>query len=239
MTLQEFSDNFDTLISSYMRFKDFDKKEQLDSIDFDEYEKSIFLTKAQEVIVESLYSGNNIYQEGFEQTEKLKRYLSILVKDIKLDKYLDKDVPVGMESFSKFFRLPSDLLYITQENLNIKTSDCYNNTNIMVTPVKQDYYQKQVNNPFRGLNTTRALRLDIGDNIVEIVCTNDINYYYVRYISKPSPIILVNLPNDLYINGINTATECKLNVFLHKNILEEAVKLALQSRGYYTDKNDK
>ena len=77
MTLQEFSDNFDTLISSYMRFKDFDKKEQLDSIDFDEYEKSIFLTKAQEVIVESLYSGNNIYQEGFEQTEKLKRYLSI------------------------------------------------------------------------------------------------------------------------------------------------------------------
>jgi hypothetical protein len=46
MTIEEFSENFDTLVSSYRRFKAFDGKEILDSIEFNEYEKSVFLTKA-------------------------------------------------------------------------------------------------------------------------------------------------------------------------------------------------
>ena len=36
MTIQEFSNQFDTLVSSYRRFKDFDNKESLDTIEFDE-----------------------------------------------------------------------------------------------------------------------------------------------------------------------------------------------------------
>ena len=44
MTVTEFSNEFDVLIDSYRRFKDFDNKENLDSLDFNEYEKSIFLT---------------------------------------------------------------------------------------------------------------------------------------------------------------------------------------------------
>ena len=51
MTLEEFSNGFDTLVNSYRRFKDFDKQEMLDSIEFDEYEKSFYLTKAQEEVV--------------------------------------------------------------------------------------------------------------------------------------------------------------------------------------------
>ena len=44
MTAEEFSNEFDTLVSSYRRFKDFDNKEGLDSlpkliIDFIEYLK--------------------------------------------------------------------------------------------------------------------------------------------------------------------------------------------------------
>ena len=64
MNVKEFSDGFDTLVSSYMRFKNFDKKEEIDSIEFDEYEKSLFLTNAQEEIVVNLYNGKNIYGEG-------------------------------------------------------------------------------------------------------------------------------------------------------------------------------
>jgi len=44
MTNQEFSNEFDTLVNSYRRFKDFDDREILDSIEFNEYEKSVFLT---------------------------------------------------------------------------------------------------------------------------------------------------------------------------------------------------
>ena len=59
MTVTEFSNEFDVLIDSYRRFKDFDNKENLDSLDFNEYEKSIFLTRAQEDIVTSFYNGLN------------------------------------------------------------------------------------------------------------------------------------------------------------------------------------
>lgn len=44
MTTEEFSNEFDTLVSSYRRFKDFDNQELLDSIEFDEFEKSFYLT---------------------------------------------------------------------------------------------------------------------------------------------------------------------------------------------------
>ena len=54
MTRLEFSNQFDTLVSSYRRFRDFDSKEPLDTIEFDELEKSQFLTKAQEEIIKNL-----------------------------------------------------------------------------------------------------------------------------------------------------------------------------------------
>ena len=62
MKREEFSNGFDVLVNSYKRFKDFDKQEFLDSIEFNEYEKSLFLTKAQEELVSSLYNGKNPYE---------------------------------------------------------------------------------------------------------------------------------------------------------------------------------
>lgn len=85
MTVQEFSDGFDTLVDSYRRFKDFDNKEELDSIDFNEYEKSVYLTKAQYEVVLSLYNGKNVSGDSFEKTEETRRYLSSLVKEAFLD----------------------------------------------------------------------------------------------------------------------------------------------------------
>ena len=83
MTVTEFSNEFDVLIDSYRRFKDFDNKENLDSLDFNEYEKSIFLTRAQEDIVTSFYNGLNYTQESFENSEEIRRYLDVLVKTVK------------------------------------------------------------------------------------------------------------------------------------------------------------
>jgi len=69
MILEEFSNQFDVLVNSYRRFKDFDDRELLDSVEFDEYEKSLYLTKAQEELVLSLYNGRNSSLQGFEETE--------------------------------------------------------------------------------------------------------------------------------------------------------------------------
>jgi len=80
MTCEEFSNEFDVLIDSYKRFKKFDSQEILDSIEFNEYEKSIFLTKAQEQVVISMYNGKNPFNDSFEKTEEIRTYLAALIK---------------------------------------------------------------------------------------------------------------------------------------------------------------
>ena len=77
MTTEEFSNEFDTILQSYSVQNEFG---QQNPIAFDEYEKSVFLTKAQEQIIITLYNGKNSSNESLEKTEELRRYLSNLIK---------------------------------------------------------------------------------------------------------------------------------------------------------------
>lgn len=233
MEREEFSNGFDVLVNSYKRFKDFDKQELLDSIEFNEYEKSLFLTKAQEELVTSLYNGKNPYGDSFESTEEIRRYLSNLIAE----KYLKpitntSGTPLGITSTSTFFTLPEDLWFITLESVVTSNSKCRNEVYIKVYPTKQDEYLSIKDNPFRGANDRRALRLDLSEGNVEIICKYMIDAYYVRYIKKVPPIILEDLPNELTIEGKNEASDCILHEALHQKILERAVQIALQSKGY-------
>ena len=97
-------------------------------------------------------------------------------------------------------------------------------------PISQDDYFRISSNPFRGSNKRRALRLDNGNGIVEIVSEYNIDRYLVRYIARPDPIILTDLPDNLSINKVSEKTECKLNPVIHRAILEKAVKLAILSK---------
>lgn len=237
MTTQEFSDAFDTLVSSYRRFKDFDNKEILDSIEFNEYEKSYFLTKAQDELVIALYNGRNVSGESFESTEELRRYLSNLVKEARLQPITNTSgLVIGIGSNSKFFTLPQDLWYITYEAVDIEGARCSALSPMDVYPVTQDDYNKTKRNPFRGANDRRALRLDLSDGVIEIVCKYIVKDYYVRYLRKPKPIVLVNMPNNLTIDGVGKKSECELHEALHQRILERAVIEALQSK--ITNNND-
>ena len=76
MTVEEFSNSFDTLLNSYALTPNFGEETSKQTIALDEYEKSVFLTKAQEEIVLGLYNGKNPYGDIFEGTEELRRYLS-------------------------------------------------------------------------------------------------------------------------------------------------------------------
>ena len=230
MTTEEFSNEFDILVDSYRRFKDFDNKEELDSLDFNEFEKSVFLTKAQEEIVSEFYNGKNPFKDSFEKTEEVRRFLSQLVRTYTTS---DKeDDYTGLSQKSIFFKLPDDLWFITYESVTITDSRlrCMDNTDILVVPITQDDYFRVSKNPFRNPNNRRALRLDIENNIVEIISEYNVSKYLIRYVSKPEPIILLDLPDELSINGISVKTECELNPVIHRAILERAVKLAIISR---------
>ena len=240
MTNQEFSNGFQTLVNSYQRFRDFDDKEPRDTIEFDEYEKSLYLTKAQEELVVSLYNGKNPFRESFEQTEEMRRYLSSLVEEKQLDPIQTSNgMPLGIDSKSKFFTLPDNLWFITYESVRISNGKCESHTSQDVYPVRQDEYHKIKKNPFRGANNRRALRLDLSENNVEIVSKYEVTQYYIRYIRKVKPIVLEDMPDELTVNGINRETECELHESLHQRILELAVSIALQSKGYTINNENK
>jgi hypothetical protein len=203
-------------------------------ITLDEYEKSVFLTKAQDELVIGLYSGRNDTGASFEETEELRRYLANLVKEDTLSPIENTaGSPLGMEgSNHQFFTLPSDLWFITYESVNTSGEKaCDNKTGMEVIPVTQDEYHTIKKNPFRGANNRRALRMDLGDGVIEIICKYSISSYYLRYLKEPRPIILVDvLPDGMQIKNKSEYSECELHEALHQRILDRAVMLALQSR---------
>lgn len=232
MTIQEFSDQFDTLLSSYAIQAQFGEETARQFVSLDEYEKSVFLTKAQRELVLSLYNGKNPYGESFEGTEEMRRYLSSLVGEKNLNPITNTaGTPLGLASTSTFFTLPSDLWFITLEQVVVDKGRC-GETKMKVYPTKQDEYLSIKDNPFRGANDRRALRLDLSEGNVEIICKYTVSKYYVRYLKKLSPIVLVDLPDGLTVDGVAEATDCKLHEALHQRILDLAVRMALQSKGY-------
>lgn len=221
MNIKEFSDEFDTLLNSFG---------VTPNITLDEYEKSVFLTKAQEEIVIEAYSGKNGFGDSFEKTEEIRSYLNELIETYETTEKLSGHL--GVSSKSAFFQIPNDVWFITYESATFQDENlgCLNGTEALVIPVPQDDFYKVEKNPFRGPSKKRALRLDIKGNIVEVVSDYNIGRYLIRYIAKPNPIILVNLSDGLSINGVSIETECELNPVIHRAILERAVRLALISR---------
>lgn len=231
MTTVEFSDGFDTLVASYRRFKDFDRQEATDTIEFNEYEKSFFLTKAQEELVVNCYNGKNIYGDSFESTEEMRRYLDELVKT-KTYTAEDEVEGTGVSDKSVFFELPENLAFITLEQVTFGDDSlgCYNGSKANVYAITHDEYATVKDNPFRGPTKYKALRLDCGGNKVEIISKYTISNYLIKYLIKPNPIILEDLPDAMSINGVTKATDCELNSILHNTILSRAVVLALATK---------
>ena len=198
MTNEEFSNEFDVLINSYSKMESYGKGEG--PLEFNEYEKSVFLTKAQEQFVVSLYDGRSQEFKAFEGTEEARRFLSKLIKTMTIT--TQESGHTGISDNSYFYKLPEDLLFITYEEVKIPTNNnCPNTSKRLVVPTTQDEYYRVVNNPFKGPNNRRVLRLDYSDNIIELVSDSNIESYTIRYLSKPNPIILATLPDDLTINN--------------------------------------
>lgn len=225
MSNEEFSNEFDALLNSY----------NPGFVTINEYEKSLFLTEAQESIILQLYNGKNTLGDSFEKTEEIRRYLSNLVSTAEVvDKLTDI---VGISSNSTFFTLPDDVWFIVQESVDLVKTDCYEPIYVSVVPITHDEYHRIKNNPFRHSTKKRVLRLDISDNIVELISKFDIVKYRIRYIKKLQPIILVDLDEtNLSIDGITSYTPCQVHESLHRSILEKAVALAIATKAAKTDK---
>ena len=228
MTCEEFSLEFDLLYNNIMSNK---------APGLSEYEKSLFLTQAQESIVLDIYSGK--YGDSFERTEETKSYLNILIKQKEYegidgtDENSMKSEGDKLDTRSVFITLPEDLWFRTGETATI-IDDSYkchldNLREVTVLPVTQDTFVRTKRSPFRGPNEKRILRLDSTNKQVELISNYEIHSYTIRYLSRPEPIILVQLPQGLTIGGKASPQTCLLNTAIHRAILSKAVLIAKSS----------
>lgn len=235
MTTEEFSDAFDTLVNSAANVDNFGSIDS--TLKFDEYEKSYFLTRAQEEVVRELYTGKNRFGESFEKTEELRRLLNNLVVTYKQPLSEENYNDLALTDKSYLVPIFNDVMYIIYEAVRLKDDSlgCYSGTVINVQPITHDEYNKIKDNPFRGPTRYKALRLDTNDdqpvNCVEIISKYSCDEYIVRYIKKLNPIILVDLKDsNVSIDGKTEKQDCELNSILHEYILERAVDMALRTK---------
>ena len=226
MTIDEMSDYFDVVLQAHVTQLD---NNQIDPLVFDEYEKSVFLTVAQEEFVRALYNKTG----NFDVTEEDKRLLDNLVKSYSPEEIPQEDqFRFHIKSGSQFYQLPDDLMFIVYEQCMMDSKDaCIASRVFDVYPCSHDEFNRTQRNPFRGSNEHRVLRIDAEDNVVELVSDYKIKIYKIRYIKQPLPIILINLPDGLTINGSDSKSEsCELDEQLHKRVVEYAVQKALKSK---------
>ena len=220
MDVQELSNLFDTLLQPCIVKDNFGEQ---NTLAFDEYEKSIFLTKAQEQIVLELY-------QELEQSEENRKYLSNLIKT---DNYVpigEKDETLINNTFKSYkVEIEDSVLFMIYEQCTLSDeNNCINGRIVSVVPTIHDDLDKVLKNPFKSPNSRKVIRLDF-DNKIELISKYNISNYKVRYLKKPNPIILVTL-EDLNIDKKQEVSNGGTNPILHERIVQRAVQLAVQSK---------
>ena len=184
-----------------------------------EYEKSVFLTQAQEAVILDLYKGTS--GDSFETTEEVTRYLSSLVKTHSLEDDDVKTLQVIKDNINMYaFILPSNVWFITYQSGSITIED--KNRDVLVVPSRQDTLFKDLNNPFRGPNKNKVLSTSEEGSII-LYSKYPITSFYIKYLKRPNPIVLEN--SELPINGVSSFN-VEIPESLHNQVLYKAVQLA-------------
>ena len=120
-----------------------------------------------------------------------------------------------MEAHSRILRL----WHLYNENDNHSTPYYIKNESIM----KDGTVVGDVN-PY-------ALRDDDRPQLIELISKYKIGKYLCRYIKRPNPIIVDELPDQLTVYGFSHRMESEVNPILHKIIAQNAVEMAIKNRG--------
>lgn len=225
MTTQEFSNEFDVLYNNIMSNQ---------APGLDEYEKSVFLTKAQLEILKNYFNPKgNKYGQGFDENAKRQIDFSTLITVARPSLYTPTDGYVKFDDRSQLYKMPSDILLVLNET-GINTVDGVKRL-ISIVPMNYEEYARLMSKPWKQPLKNQGWRLFQSSGKVDFISEVVIKYnstltdYKVRYVRRPKPIILANLVDEysnISIEGLNNITECKLDPILHPEILQRAVELA-------------
>ena len=218
MTVEEMDNMFEVLYNNIT-------SEQAPGLN--DYEKSIFLTKAQDEIVKNYFNprsrGNNT-QEGFDANPKRQVDFSMLTAVYSVSAF---DNPLfDKRGNVKSVSLPPMMMAIN-EMAEVKRKE--KDTLLQVIPIKFDEYTRLMSKPYKRPLKYQAWRLinsDTANKADIIVGSSDtLTKYTLRYIKRPTPIRVSDL-DGFTIDNESKKSECKLDPILHEEIVQRAVELA-------------
>ena len=225
MTTQEFSNEFDVLYNNIMSNQ---------APGLDEYEKSVFLTKAQLEILKNYFNPKgNKYGQGFDENAKRQIDFSTLITVAKPSQYTPERGYVKFDDRSQLYKMPQDILLMLNET-GINTVDGVRRL-ISIIPMNYEEYARLMSKPWKQPLKNQGWRLFQSTGGVDYISEVVIKYnstltdYKIRYVRRPKPIILANLADEysnISIEGLHNITECELDPILHPEILQRAVELA-------------
>lgn len=145
MTTQEFSNEFDVLYNNIMSNQ---------APGLDEYEKSIFLTKAQEELVRDYFNSRNVKNaQGFDDNQKRQYDFSTLLSSITLPDFIDTYRALSVSGLvtyntifdnrAKIYIAPSDLFLVINESIEDSAKRRYS-----VLPISYDEYNRLMLKPY-------------------------------------------------------------------------------------------
>lgn len=233
MTNTEFSNEFDVLYNSITSNQ---------APGLDEYEKSVFLTKAQSEILREYFNprvdGAN---GGFDGSQKRQYDFSSLIKISALQEVYGNSIANGIDKRGRYYQFPADYFLSVNEIIEDEHKQ------YSVISISYSDYQRLMMKPYayppknsvwRLFTSTKTTKDTEGSSytvpVAEIIGKfGDTTQYRLRYIKRPSPILLSDFSSDGVTiegqdgKGITEDVEvCELPKQLHQEILERAVTLA-------------
>lgn len=305
MTTKEMSDSLDSLLNSYAKQAAFGEGTSKLDIVLDEYEKSLYLTQAQDIVLKSYFQRNtNSEGIGFDDSEKRQIDFSSLITV----KTLSQTTGTPFDERGILFSMPkrinngteiegtTDVLFILNEKLvtsvggtvipmhwskegqedvvgahtdevaatlphngeepyaNVAAAEAdgwtwtdsttvYAKTkNYVIVPINYKEYDREMSKPYAQPLKKQCWRLfqNAGqgfDYVTELIPVWDletretITGYKMRYVRRPNPIVLTDMPDSLSIEGFDEENSCELNPILHPEIVQKAVDIIISTRG--------
>lgn len=264
MTIKEMSDALDSMLNSFATKAIFGEEASKQEIVLDEYEKSLYLTQAQDIVLKSYFQPvTNSEGTGFDESEKRQIDFSSLITI----KTLSQVFGTPFDERGILFAMPkrqipdgeggmqdvdgtTDVLYILNEQLLTKVGeapaegepDKRMKKTYVVVPINYKEYDREMSKPYAQPLKKQAWRLfqNAGtgfDYLTELIPIWDlaaketITGYKMRYVRRPNPIVLTDMPDGLSIEGFDKENPCELNPILHPEIVQKAVDIIIVSRG--------
>lgn len=195
MTIEEFSNSFDTLLNSYNVQAGFGEgANKQGSITLDEYEKSVLLTQAQDIIVKSYFDRTlNNQGQGFDDTARRQVDFSSLIKvkhyrkDADATHILVHDEDKCYDDSGLLVTLDSNVLFVLNERL--ETGSGKDEKTYTVVPLNYREYDREKSKAYGQPLKKQAWRLfsnnatgyDIQSEIIPIYKSTELTDSTLRY----------------------------------------------------------